>query len=41
MKKIDANVFLRYVLAGYVDVEKDEVFTFNDKLKKMIAKIKL
>ena len=32
--------FVDCVLAGYVDIEKDEIFTFDDKLKKMITKIK-
>jgi predicted nucleic-acid-binding protein len=32
--------FVDCVLAGYAEVEKDEIFTFDDKLKKMIAKTK-
>jgi len=32
--------FVDCVLAGYAEVEKDEIFTFDNKLKKMILKIK-
>jgi len=32
--------FVDCVLAGYAEVEKDEIFTLDDKLKKMISKIK-
>jgi len=28
------------ILAGYAEVENDEIITFDDKLKKMLAKIK-
>jgi len=31
--------FVDCVLTGYSEVEKDEIFTFDDKLKKMIARI--
>ena len=33
--------FVDCILAGYVDVDKDEVFTFDNKLKKLIEQIKL
>ena len=32
--------FVDCILAGYADVEKDEIFTFDDKLQKLITKIK-
>jgi len=32
--------FVDCILAGYVDVDKDEVFTFDNKLKKLIEQIK-
>ena len=31
--------FVDCVLAGYADVEKDEIFTFDDKLQKLIQTI--
>jgi predicted nucleic-acid-binding protein len=31
--------FVDCVLAGYAGIEKDEIFTFDHKLKKMISKI--
>ena len=33
--------FVDCVLAGYADVDKDEIFTFDDKLKKLLEQIKL
>jgi predicted nucleic-acid-binding protein len=30
--------FVDCILAGYAEVEKDEIYTFDDKLKKMITK---
>ena len=30
--------FVDCVLAGYAEIEKDEIFTFDDKLKKMLLK---
>ena len=32
--------FVDCILAGYADVEKDEIFTFDDKLQKLILKIR-
>jgi len=32
--------FVDCILAGYAEVEKDEIYTFDEKLKKMIEKIK-
>jgi predicted nucleic acid-binding protein len=32
--------FVDCVLTGYAEVDKDEIFTLDDKLKKMISKIK-
>jgi predicted nucleic-acid-binding protein len=32
--------FIDCVLAGYATVENDEIFTFDDKLKKLITRIK-
>lgn len=31
--------FVDCVLAGYAEIEKDEIFTFDDKLKKFISKM--
>jgi predicted nucleic-acid-binding protein len=31
--------FVDCVLIGYAEMDKDEIFTFDDKLKKMISKI--
>ena len=33
--------FVDCILAGYSDAEKDEIFTFDEKLKKLIEKNKL
>jgi len=32
--------FVDCVLAGYAKVEKDEIFTFDDKLQKLIIRVK-
>jgi predicted nucleic-acid-binding protein len=32
--------FVDCILAGYADVEKDEIFTFDEKLQKLIQEIK-
>ena len=32
--------FVDCVLAGYAEIEKDEIFTFDDKLQNLITKIK-
>jgi predicted nucleic acid-binding protein len=32
--------FVDCILAGYAEVEKDEIFTFDDKLRKLLAEIK-
>jgi len=37
-KKLD---FVDCILAGYAEIEKDEIFTFDDKLQKLLDKIKL
>jgi predicted nucleic acid-binding protein len=31
--------FVDCVLAGYAEIEKDTIFTFDNKLQKLIAKI--
>ena len=32
--------FVDCILAGYADIDKDEIFTFDDKLEKLIEKNK-
>jgi len=39
MRFIDANVILRYVLAGYYEAENITIHTFDMKLEKLLAAI--
>jgi predicted nucleic-acid-binding protein len=35
-----SNDFVDCLLAGYADAEKDDIYTFDDKLQRLIARIK-